>query len=224
MTQQAARIRQEMKTPRAAAIAGILFSLLSTTSFLLFRISISPNPLSQPTGMIRHSKTISLALYLLPFAGIAFLWFMGVIRDRLGEYEDRFFATVFLGSGLLFVAMIFTVAAEMGGIITVLGHERVDLIQSGSYYLGRAEAYQTMNIYAAKMAGVFMTATCTISLQTRILPRWMAWLGYALALILLLSIGRVESLFLLFPLWVLLISVYILMEDLRSHSHGATQR
>jgi len=204
MTQQAARIRQEMKTPRAAAVAGILFSLLGITSFLLFRISVPPNPLSQPTGMVRHTKTISLALYLLPFAGIAFLWFIGVIRDRLGEYEDRFVATVFLGSGLLFVAMIFTGATEVAGIITVLDHERAGLIQSGSYHLGRVEAYQTMNIYAAKMAGVFMMATCTITLRTRTLPRWMALLGYALALILLLSIGRFEWLFLLFPLWVLL--------------------
>jgi hypothetical protein len=72
-----------------------------------------------------------------------------------------------------------------------------------------------MNIYATKMAGVFMMATCTITLRTRTLPRWMALLGYALALILLLSIGRVEWLFLLFPLWVLLISGYMLVEDLR---------
>jgi len=209
------RIRQEMKTPRAAAVAGILFSFLGITSSLLFRISIPPNPLSQPTGMIQHSKAISLALYLLPFASIAFLWFMGVIRDRLGEYEDRFFATVFLGSGLLFLGMIFTGAAEVAGIITVLGHDQAAFIQSGSYYLGRAEAYQTMNIYAAKMAAVFMMSTCTITLQTRTLPRWIALLGYALALILLLSIGRLAGLFLLFPLWVLLISGYMLMEDLR---------
>jgi hypothetical protein len=49
-------------------------------------------------------------------AGIAFLWFIGVIRDHLGDREDRFFATVFLGSGLLFVAMLFI----CGGIIATL--------------------------------------------------------------------------------------------------------
>jgi len=184
-------------------------------SFLLVRLSVPANPLSGPSGFIEHSKTISLALNLLPFAGIAFLWFIAVLRDRVGELEDRFFATVFLGSGFLFVAMVFTSGAVAGGIITILSHASSSLIQSGGYALGRAEAYQTLNIYAAKMAGVFMMATCTISLRTRILPRWMPFLGYALALILLLSVGTIEWILMVFPLWVLLISVYILIENLR---------
>ena len=60
---------------------------------------------------------VAIALNLVPFAGIAFLWFIGVLRDRIGEHEDRFFATVFLGSGLLFVAMIFVAAAITGAVI-----------------------------------------------------------------------------------------------------------
>jgi hypothetical protein len=104
-----------MKTPRAAATAGILFSLLLITSMLLIRSSIPANPLGAATEVIENSGTISLALNLMPFAGIAFLWFIAVMRDRLGELEDHFFATVFLGSGLLFIAMIFTAAAIAGG-------------------------------------------------------------------------------------------------------------
>jgi hypothetical protein len=215
MNHEADLIRQSMKTPRAAAVAGILFSLLLMASFLLVRISVPANPLSEPAGFTEHAKAISLALNLLPFSGIAFLWFIAVLRDRVGELEDRFFATVFLGSGLLFVAMIFTSAAVVGGIITLLSHASASLIQSGGYALGRAEAYQTLNIYGVKMAGVFMMATCTISLRTRILPRWMPFLGYALALILLLSVGTIEWILMVFPLWVLLISVYILIENLR---------
>jgi len=218
MNGEAGLIRERMKTPRAAAVAGIIFSLLLMSSFSLVRMSIPANPLSEATDFIKHAKAISVALNLLPFAGIAFLWFIAVLRDRLGELEDRFFATVFLGSGLLFVGMIFTSAAVAGGIITILSHDSARLIQSGSYALGRAEAYQTLNIYAVKMAGVFMMATCTISLRTRVLPRWMPFLGYALALILLLSVGTVEWIFLVFPLWVLLISVYILIENLRGKS------
>jgi hypothetical protein len=206
---------QAMKTPRAAAIAGIVSSVLLIISQVLIRISIPSNPLGPALDVISHSKTISLALNLLPFAGISFLWFIAVVRDRLGELEDRFFANVFLGSGLLYIAMMFVSAALAGGLIRVLGGGTENLIRSGAYALSRAEIYQATQVYGIKMAGVFMISTCTISLRTRIVPRWMAVLGYALALLLLLSIGTIEWIPLVFPAWIFLISVYILIENLR---------
>jgi hypothetical protein len=221
MNHESALIRQRMKTPRAAAIAGIIFSLLLTTSMLLIWISIPANPLAPATDVMNHLKAISFSLSLVPFAGVAFLWFIAVVRDRLGEHEDRFFATVLLGSGVLFIAMIFNVGAVAGALIGTLGHRSADLIQSGAYALSRAEIYQTMHTYAMKMAGVFMITTSTISQQTRIFPRWIAVLGYVLALLLLLSVGTTEWLLLLFPLWVLLISVYILIENIHGRSAAA---
>jgi hypothetical protein len=203
-----------MKTPRTAAIAGIVFSSLFTISMLLVWISIPADPIGPATNVMNHIKTISFSLDLLPFAGIAFLWFIAVVRDRLGELEDRFFATVFLGSGLLFIAMLFNAAAVAGGLIGILGKGSENLIQSGTYALSRAEIQQTMNIYAMKMAGVFMISTSTISLQIQCFPRWITFLGYVLALILLLSIGTIQWIPLAFPLWVLLISLYILAENL----------
>jgi hypothetical protein len=128
MNQEAALIRERMKTPRAAAIAGILFSLLLIVSMLLLRSSVSANPMGSATEVISHSAPLSLALNMLPFAGIAFLWFIAVMRDCLRELEDRFFATVFLGSGLLFIAMIFTAAAIAGGIIRVLQSGSANLV------------------------------------------------------------------------------------------------
>jgi len=215
MNEEAALIGQRMRTPRAAAVAGIVFSLLLIASMLLIRISIPANPLGPATDVMNHSKAISLALHLLPFAGIAFLWFIAVVRDRLGELEDRFFATVFLGSGLLFIAMVFTSAAIAGGIIIVLSSGSGNLIQSGTYALGRVVSYQVMHVYATKMAGVFMISTSTLALRTRIVPRWMAFLGYTLALFLLLSVDSVEWAAVVFPLWVLLISVHILLANLQ---------
>jgi hypothetical protein len=52
---------------------------------------------------------VAIGLNLIPFAGIAFLWFIGVIRDRIGAHEDRFFATVLL----LFPAWILAVSIEI---------------------------------------------------------------------------------------------------------------
>ena len=94
------------------------------------------------------------------------------------------------------------------------------LVESGIYNFGRVVAYEIMTVYTMKMAGVFMISTCTLSLRTGIFPRWMAYLGLALALFLLLSIGFFYWAPLVFPLWVLLISVHILLANLRRQNHG----
>ena len=112
MDQEKSIIQARAMTPRAAAIAGILFSILLIASLALIRISVPADPQDAGAWLSGGWRTVSLALNLLPFAGIAFLWFIGVVRDRLGQHEDRFFATVFLGSGLLFLAMLFTSAAD----------------------------------------------------------------------------------------------------------------
>jgi hypothetical protein len=177
MVQQTSRIHQGLRAPRAAAFAGILFSILLITSQLLVWISIPDNPGAAEQDAVSHSRAITLALNLLPFAGIAFLWFIAVVRNRLGELEDRFFATVFLGSGLLYIAMIFTSAALAGGLVRIMSNAPELLIQTGTYALGRAQVYQTMNVYGIKMAGVFMFSTSTILLRTGIVRRWIPFLG-----------------------------------------------
>jgi hypothetical protein len=67
---------------------------------------------------------------------------------------------------------------------------------------------------------VFMISTCTLSLRTGIIPRWMAYLGLVLALLLLLGVGTFYWVPLVFPLWVLLISVHILLADLGRSQSG----
>ena len=215
MTPELDRRRSRLTTPRAAAIAGILFSVLLIISLVLIRLSIPADPHDAGAWLAGDMRSIEVALNLLPFAGIAFLWFMGVVRDRLGEHEDRFFATVFLGSGLLFLAMLFSSAAMAGGIMIAYGATPTALIDSETYGFARAVTFVVLNTYAIKMAGVFMISTCTLFLRTKVTPRWMALLGYVLALLLLVSISRSSWVFLVFPLWILLISVYILIENYR---------
>lgn len=207
--------RARLKAPRAAAIAGIAFSVLFIISLVLIRVSVPTDPLEAATWLPGSWKTVSLSLQMLPFAGIAFLWFIGVLCDRMGAHEDRFFATVFVGSGLLFLAMLFACAAVAGAIIMVYGAAPEKLAESGIYTFGRALTYQIMYIYAMKMAGVFMIATCTASIRTGIIPRWMAMLGYGLAVMMLLSPQHLHWTPLVFPLWVLLVSVHILLQNLQ---------
>jgi hypothetical protein len=207
-----------LKTSRAAAIAGIAFAALFSTSVILIRLAVPEDPADDGAWLANGAGSVSLALNLAPFAGIAFLWFMGVVRDRLGQWEDRFFSTVFVGSGLLFLAMFFASAALAGGILAGQAAASGQLMSGGVYAFSRAVAYLLLNTYAFKMAGVFMMSLGTIWVRTGVMPRWLALLTYALALTLLLSIGVSLWMTLIFPAWVLVISVVMLVHNLRGQS------
>ena len=134
-------------------------------------------------------SAISIALGLVPFAGIAFLWFIGVVRDRIGAREDRFFATVFLGSGLLFVAMLFVAAAVAGGLITAAAALRPERRARKRWRSAARVTALLLNLYAMRMAAVFSIVTVTIALRTGIIRRWLGYVGYGAALVLLFGIG-----------------------------------
>lgn len=207
------------RAPRAAALAGILFAVLLLTSFTLIRLAIPSDPLEAGAWLKTRSGTVALALNLVPFAGVAFLWFIGVLRDRLAEREDRLFATVFLGSGLLFLSMLFLSAAMVGGLIIAYTADPDRVLGTATFTSARAVTYEIMNIYAIKMAGVFMMATSSLALRTGFIARWVAFLGFAVALLLLLASRSIEGILVAFPLWVLLTSVSILVQDARRR-HG----
>ena len=217
MLENGALTRAPLKTPKAAAIAGIVFSFLMATIFWLLRRAIPADPLEPGVWLTANSKaTVALALNLVPFAGVAFLWFMGVLRDRLGEMEDRFFATVFFGSALLFLAMLFAAAAAMGAIMLVdSAVEPNELTNSATFRFARVFAYIMMNVYAIKMAGVFTISMSTVVIYTGIASRWIAYLGYVLAVFLLIGSYYIGWSFAVLPVWVLLISIYVLIDNFR---------
>jgi hypothetical protein len=152
----------------------------------------------------------------MPFAVIAFLWFVAVIRDRLGEQEDQFFSTVFFGSGLLFLAMVCVSMAIAGGILIVANSTAEEGLNQDSITFGRAVMLQISNVYALRMAAVFMISTATIWLRTSLMPRWLTLATYVLALLLLLVVSLNLWVVLAFPAWVFFISVYILIINARS--------
>jgi hypothetical protein len=202
-----------LRTPNAAAVAGILFSSLLITAFWLVRSAVPADPQELGSWLGTNARSVALAMNLVPFAGIAFLWFIGVLRDRLGQLEDRFFATVFFGSGLLFLSMLFLSSAIIGGILIAFATQPEQLIGSATFRFARATAYAAMNIYAVKMACVFMITTSTVAVYTGITPRWLAILGYVLSLFLLFGSYSISWSFAVFPIWVLLISVCILLDN-----------
>jgi hypothetical protein len=202
--------RRSLRTPRAAALAGIIFSVLLIASLTLLRLSAPANAAVAGGWLTDSGKrtAVAIGLNLIPFAGIAFLWFIGVIRDRIGVHEDRFFATVFLGSGLLFVGMMFVAAAVAGGLIAATSAARSP--GGDTLALGRNVTSILLNVYSMRMAAVFTLTTVTIARRTEIVSRWLAYAGLATAVVLLVGVAISPWVELLFPAWILAISIEIL--------------
>lgn len=211
-------VARALRTPRAAALAGIAFSVLFAVALALVRSAVPADPGDAEEWLSDGSRrdAVKLGLGLVPFAGIAFLWFVGVVRDRVGEAEDRFFATAFLGSGLLFVGMLFVAAAVAGGLIVAAERNAETILASGAWEFGRETTYELMVVYATRMAAVFTLAISTILLRTGLAPRWLVASGYAIAIVLLLTAGSFAWVELLFPAWVMALSLHVLVTSFRN--------
>jgi len=212
-----AALARALRTPRAAGIAGVLFALLLSLALVLVRLAAPSDATDAGAWLADPGKRrqVVLALNLVPFAGIAFLWFIGVMRDRIGQREDRFFATVFLGSGLLFVAMLFVASAATAGFLAEAARAAAT---GGAAGIGRRIGAIVLHTYAMRMAAVFTISTATIGLRTGFLAPWLGFSGYAMAVVLLLVIDVTPWVELLFPLWVLLLSL-----DTLAQSFAGTQ-
>jgi hypothetical protein len=217
MPATAVRPARALAPPRAAAVAGVVFSVLMGTSLVIVRLAIPAYQIDPGAWLNDPARrtAVRFAVQLAPFAGIAFLWFIGVLRNRVGALEDQFFATVFFGSGLLFVASLFASAAFSGALVEAIASGRFQVLNNETYYLIHLLGSSFLNVFAIKMAGVFIFSTSTIVLRTSILPRWVAFSGYGCALALLLVITNWPWIALLFPMWMLVLSTCILLAEFR---------
>ena len=204
-----------LTTPRAAGVAGIVFAVLFVLALVLLRQAVGQDldnetVVQNLTSEGSVSNMALVGLQAIPFAGIAFLWFIGVVRDRVGEREDRFFATVFLGSGLLFVAMLFAAAAVLGGLIAGNRYGTAAPTDLATVGFARSVGFTFLFLFSSKVAGVFTLVTSTIIRRSG-WPRWTSLSGFATAAFLLVSISFFEPIVLLFALWVAAISAYVLL-------------
>ena len=112
--------------------------------------------------------------------------------------------------------MTFSTAAIAGGLLAVYAVDPELLIKSGIYVFSRAIIYRFNNVYAVRMAGMFMMVLGTIWVRTGLMPRWLALLTYGVALILIVGVSFNPWTTLVFPIWeFFLISTFILVLNYR---------
>lgn len=196
------------RSRRSAAIAGIVFAVLLLAAMTMLGIALSEDSVRSLESDASRRNLIRISLHLVPFAGIAFLWFIGVVREQLGDVEDRLFSTVFLGSGLLFLAMLFDATVNASSLMGMLAGSNVN---DDVWTYGRTSTQALISVFAMRMAAVFTLSVSTVGLRTSAIPRWVAVLGYLVAVVLLVAAGEHRWTQLVFPAWVLLVSVMILV-------------
>ena len=213
ISSQATLTSAYLKTPRAAAYAGIIFSVLLFAVFALMRLSVPSDPLEQGSWLAGDTTYVALAMNLVPFSGVAFLWFVGVLRDRLGGGGLAGRRRGGLGSGFLLLAMLFAAAGAVSAIIIAFHAAPEAVVHSAAFHFGRGLAYGMINIYLVKAAAVFIITTSTIAIYTRLTPRWLAIGGYFIAFVLLIGSYYLDWGILAFPLWVFLVGLSILWDS-----------
>ena len=213
-----------LTTPRAAALAGVLFGLLFGTALVLIRTVLPEGAEEGAQWLDSGSHRMRIAAILMPFAGIAFLWFIGVVRDGFGRLEDKFFSSVFIGAGLTFLAMMFTASAIGAGLVASSSRDVVDVSAHAEVAtFGQMVLIALTKTFALRMAAVFMISLATVWLKTGLMPRWLVIVTYVLALGILLASDISMWITMAFPVWVLIVSALLLVRagviDLDGEDH-----
>lgn len=212
------RQQQLVRAARFTAIAGTAFSLLTLAAF--FMVPPIPGENASQEQIARFADEASdtsariAALYLLPFAIIAFIWFIVALRmwipRRSVRRVDALFSNLQLVSGIVFI-MLFSTAAAAMSIRAVVIRDDDGSFESISSFAFPQYGNSLFFVFAIRMGAMFVFSTSTIGRQTGVLPSWFAYLGYVTGLVMLLSGSFNRWMIYSFPVWTLAISVLIWM-------------
>ncbi len=129
---------------------------------------------------------------------VGFLWFMALIRRRLADREDKFYATVFLGSGIMFATLATTAAVFAAAPTLVVHFGGEESLSDSTLALAQGLWLGFWGIGASRFAGVFMAATSTLGQRFGVLPTWLARSGSALGWLLAITGAFVGPLYFTF--------------------------
>lgn len=207
-------IPRALRSIEAAAIAGLLHSVLSLVATGLLLRAPDPSAGDQVVADWYlddgNQRTMILAVNLITISSIMFIWFVAVIRRRVGERENRLFGTVFFGSALLLTGA-WLVAGVFFAAPAVAGQAFETVPDAGTVAMTQAGGITTTSIVATRLEAVFMIASTTVGRLSEVFPRWLVFIGYLVGVTLLVMPVPNEALTWVFPIWVAVVSAVLLI-------------
>ena len=203
--------RSKLRSIESAAVAGIVYSGLAVWAMSVLSqrpdLGLSDAELTEWFT----STDFVLGLNLAALSSIAFLWFVAVVRRRIGDQEDRFFSTVFIASAILYLAVWLVGISLLAAPAIALNLQPDGRITQGTETLAVGSGAALILVVAPRFQALFVIITSTLILRTGVLPRWLAILGYLVGAVLFVDPIVHEFLGIGLPAWVLVVSVTILM-------------
>lgn len=207
-------IRQRARSIESAAIAGVAYAVLAFIALTLLTrqpsLSLSSEEIAAWYEDAANRAPVVIGLNLAAISSVAFLWFVAVIRRRVGDTEDRFFGTVFLGSAIVYVGIWLVAATLLAAAAVAPELFAGSAVDKASHTLMAGTAGGLLLVAGPRVQAVFVLTTSTLILRSGVMPKWLAYLGYVMGLVLFITPLIIQPLGVGFPLWVFVVSVTIL--------------
>jgi hypothetical protein len=197
------------------ASVGIVYSVLYLLAFWLASEVPGPKASDEEISAFYNSdnkrRVILISLYIMPFAGIAFLWFIVALRMWISHSvrrENALLSNIQLVSGIVFLGLFFAGAAANSVLAASVefSDSPIDPVVAREFpQFGNTLFF----VFGMRMAAMFVFTTTNIGRAAGILPRWFVYLGFAVGLFMLLSASFEAWFVLVFPVWVLVLSALL---------------
>jgi hypothetical protein len=205
--------RRRLASVEAAAIAGIICAV--GWSVGLGILLATPVAGASDAEIVRFydgpdvGRDAIVALQVMVFATIAFMWFVGVVRSRLGEREPRLVGTVFLGGAIILAGLMLVGAAVLAAPSVLV--EAGGTADPGAASMSRALAVTLLSVFTPRVATLVMFSTAALARGTRALPRWLIVLTYVVGIFEFVNVTVSTPAVYVFPAWIALVSVVLLV-------------
>ena len=215
VTTESGRAAKKVRSIESAAAAGVAYAVLTVLALILGKrfpsLALSDEELTAWFDDDANKASLIGVLTLASIGSIAFLWFVAVIRRRLGDLEDRFFATVFLASGIVYVAVWLIGAAALAAPAVAVTQLDAAAVSPASASLAGGLSSALILVVAPRLQAVFIFSTSTVIIRSRVLPSWLGFVGYATGIVLFVVPLITQPFGYLFPVWVLAVSAVLLV-------------
>jgi hypothetical protein len=207
-------LRSRLASVEAAAVAGIVCAI--GWSLSLRGLLAAPGLGAAEAEIVdfyaeSSNGTAALVwIQVLVFSTIAFLWFVGVVRGRIGDREPKLFGTVFFGASILLAALLFFGATLLAApaIHVTVSDTPAD---PGTVSLLRSAAAVVLSVFVPRIATLVMFSAASLGRATGALPRWLVVATFAIGAYELVNVTVDEPTVFLVPGWIALVSIVLLV-------------